>query len=141
MLATLALALPLTAPAATTMVSVDRPVVHLREGAGTRHDAVWKLARGYPLKVEARRDGWLKVRDFEGDTGWILGRLTARKPHVVVKVPVANVRKRPGTRSPRLGQAEYGEVLRTLERRGGWVRVRQDGGRTGWIARRLVWGW
>ena len=126
---------------AQTMVSVDRPVVNLREGAGTGHPASWQLAQGFPLKVIARRGGWLKVRDFENDTGWVLGRLTARKPHVIVKVPTANLRSRPSTRTAVKATLRYGEVLRTLERRGSWVRVRQDGGRTGWVARRLVWGW
>jgi hypothetical protein len=32
-------------------------------------------------------------------------------------------------------------VLRTLSHREGWVRVRQPGGPTAWVARRLVWGW
>jgi uncharacterized protein YgiM (DUF1202 family) len=136
------LILALTAAAhAQTLVSVDRPSVYLRDGPGTRHDALWKLSRGYPLQVLARKGGWLQVRDFEGDSGWILGRLTARKPHFVVKVPVANLRSGPGTRNRIVGRAEYGEVLRTLERRQGWVRVRPAQGAAGWVARRLLWGW
>lgn len=136
------LALVATAPAAAqTMVSVARPIVHMREGAGTAHAAKFRLPQGYPLKVVARRDGWLKVRDFENDTGWVLGRLTDREPHVVVKVPVANLRSAPGTRHRIVARADHGEVLRTLERREGWLRVRRDSGRSGWVARRLVWGW
>jgi SH3-like domain-containing protein len=142
-LLTLTLLGPLLATTATalTMVSVDRPEINMRDGAGTRHDALWKLSRGYPLQVLARKQGWLRVRDFEGDTGWVLGRLTARKPHMVVKVPRANLRRQPGTQHRRVGQAVYGEVLRTLDRRGDWVRVRQADGTTGWVARRLLWGW
>ena len=71
----------------------------------------------------------------------MLARLTARKPHVIVKASVVNLRQGPGTRHRRIGRAEYGEVLRTLAHRKGWVRVRQEGGRTGWVSRRLVWGW
>jgi len=126
---------------ALTMVSVDRPEINMRAGAGTSHAAQWTLARGYPLQVLARRSGWLQVRDFEGDTGWVLGRLTGNKPHVVVKVSTANLRAKPGTGHKLVGRASYGEVLRTLERREGWLRVRQAGGLTGWVARRLVWGW
>jgi uncharacterized protein YgiM (DUF1202 family) len=138
----LPLGLPLLAPAASrTMISISRPVVHLRAGAGTGYDALWKLSRGYPLQVLARQGGWVKVRDFENDVGWVLGRLTGQTPHHVVKVPVANVRRAPGTGSRIVGRAQYGEVLRTLERRDQWVRVRQDGGTTGWVARRLLWGW
>jgi len=126
---------------AQAMVSVDRPQVNLRTGPGTRFAAEWKLAAGYPLQVLDRRDGWLQVRDFEGDTGWVLARLTGRQPHVVVRVPVANMRGAPGTTARVVGRAEYGEVLRTLERRPGWLRVKRPGGPSGWVARQLVWGW
>lgn len=126
---------------AQTMVSVDRPKVNLRAGPGTQHAAEWTLAQGYPLQVLDRRNGWLQVRDFEGDSGWVLARLTGREPHVVVKVSSANIRSAPGTSARRLGQARYGEVLRTLDRRPGWLQVRQADGLTGWVARRLLWGW
>lgn len=64
------LALLATAPAAAqTMVSVARPVVNMREGAGTAYPATFRLPQGYPPKVVARRGGWLKVRDFENGTG------------------------------------------------------------------------
>ena len=126
---------------AQTMVSIDRSVVHLREGAGTQHDAVWKLSRGYPLKVIGKRGGWLRVRDFENDTGWVLARLTGRKAHRVVKVEVANLRSAAGTKARRIGQLHYGEVVRTLAHRPGWVRVKRHDGRIGWVARRLLWGW
>lgn len=126
---------------ALTMVSVDRPTVHLRAGAGTQHEARWRIVRGYPLQVLGRSAGWLKVRDFEGDTGWVLGRLTGRQPHLIVKVPVAHVRSAPGTKSRIVGRAAYGDVLRTLERRGPWVRVKPTAGATGWVARKLLWGW
>jgi SH3-like domain-containing protein len=132
----------LAAPAhAQSMVSVDRPSVYLREGPGTRNEALWKLSRGYPLQVLASKSGWLKVRDFEGDGGWILGRLTAKKPHFVVKVPVANIRRAPSTKQRIVAKAVYGEVLRTLERRRDWVRVRKANGTSGWVSRRLLWGW
>lgn len=71
----------------------------------------------------------------------MLGRLTHREPHVVVKVPVANLRGAPGTRHRIVARADCGEVLRTLERREGWLRVRRVSGRSGWVARRLVRGW
>ncbi|HVL59106.1 MAG TPA: SH3 domain-containing protein [Burkholderiaceae bacterium] len=134
----LAIALPAHA---RQMVSVDRPSIHMRSGAGTQHEALWKLNRGYPLLVIGRSGQWLKVRDFENDVGWVYRPLTGSKPHFVVKVKTANVRSGPGTRSRVVGKVHYGEVLRTLERRSGWVRVRQEGGPTGWVARSLLWGW
>jgi len=126
---------------AREMVSIDRPQVNLRSGAGTEHHAVWKLSQGYPLEVTGRQGNWLKVRDFEHDTGWVYRPLVSKKRHVIVKAAVANLRRTPSTRSPILGKTEYGDVLRHLEKRPGWIKVERDDGLTGWIARHLLWGW
>lgn len=134
-------ALGAAASHAQQMVSVARPEVNMRSGPGTRFDAVWSLIRGYPLRVIGRRGGWLKVRDFEGDQGWVFRPLTARTPHYIVKAQDANLRARPSTRSRIVGRLSYGDVLRTLGKRAGWVRVRQANGASGWVARSLLWGW
>lgn len=127
---------------AQRMVSVDRPEINMRDGPGTQHTALWSLVRGYPLEVLGRKGNWYRVRDFERDTGWVYRPLTStKKPHHIVKSKVANVRSGPGTRYRVIGKAVYGEVLRTLEKRDGWVKVSQSGGSSGWVARRLLWGW
>jgi SH3-like domain-containing protein len=126
---------------AREMVSVAKAEINMRAGAGTQHEALWALSRGYPLEVTGRQGKWLKVRDFENDSGWVYRPLVGNTPHVVVKSRVANVRSAPNTRSRILGKADHGEVLRTLEHRNDWVRVQREGGLKGWIARRLLWGW
>ncbi|NDP40747.1 MAG: SH3 domain-containing protein [Rhodoferax sp.] len=126
---------------ARDMVSVAKSEINMRTGASTRHSVVWALSTGYPLEVTARKGKWLKVRDFEKDTGWVYRPLVNKKPHVIVKSSVANVRSTPSTGGRILGKAPYGEVLRTLEHRNNWVKVQRDGGLKGWIAKRLVWGW
>lgn len=126
---------------AREMVSVARSEVNMRSGPGTRHAAQWALSRGYPLTVVAQRGGWIQVSDFENDRGWLLRSLTNKTPHHIVKASIANLRSAPGTRTRIVGKASYGDVLRTLERRGDWVKVRSERGTTGWVARRLVWGW
>ncbi|MBE0475383.1 SH3 domain-containing protein, partial [Rhodoferax sp.] len=107
---------------AREMVSVAKAEINMRAGAGTQHEALWKLTLGYPLEVTGRQGEWLKVRDFENDSGWVYRPLVAKTPHMVVKSRVANVRSAPNTRSRVIGQADHGEVLRTLEHRNDWVR-------------------
>lgn len=140
----LALLITLTAPntaAAADKVSVANAEVNLRSGPGTQHAARWVLSRGYPLEVIERRGEWLKVRDFEGDEGWIHRSVTHRVPHHVVKVDRAQLRKGPGTEHSRLTTLERGEVLRTRHRDDRWVKVETSDGQSGWVARSLLWGW
>ncbi|MCB2018986.1 MAG: SH3 domain-containing protein [Hydrogenophaga sp.] len=136
-----ALALPAGSALAQSMVSVRPQSIHMRDGPGTRHDALWLVSRGYPLKVVGRKGNWLKVRDFEGDGGWVSRPLTSTTPYHIVKVSKANLRSGPGTSFRIKGSVQYGETLRTLQKKDGWVKVRHDTIGQGWISRKLVWGW
>jgi SH3-like domain-containing protein len=126
---------------AQQMVSVKGSMLNMRSGPSTNTDVLWELQRGYPLQVVQRKNRWVQVRDFEGDTGWVASSLTGRTPHHVVKVNNANLRKGPGTQHRIVGKANYGELLRTKEKRGGWVRVERPTGDNGWISKKLLWGW
>jgi len=136
----LGLVAPLAAQA-REMVSTARVDVPMRTGPSARHAAKWTLSRGYPLTVTGRQGAWLRVRDFENDQGWVLRSHTGATPHHVAKASVLNIRGTPSTRGRIVGKAAYGDVLRTLERRGDWVKVRHERGTVGWVSRRLVWGW
>ena len=126
---------------AQTMVSIDRNTVNMRASASTKATILFELGKGYPLEVISRKGNWLQVRDFENDKGWIYRPLVGKTAHLVVKVDIANVRSSPNTNSRILGKVEYGELLRTLDRRSQWVRVQQENGSRGWVSRGLLWGW
>lgn len=134
------LALCVASAQAQDMVSVQGSTVNMREAPSTNSAVLWELRRGYPLQVTQRQGNWLAVKDFEGDTGWVARSLTGRTPHHVVKSKVANMRSGPGTQHGVVGRLEYGELLRTVEKRGEWVRVEREQGGSGWVASRLLWG-
>lgn len=137
-----ALAAPLAhAQTASSMVSVKGSTLNMRSGPGTHTEVLWELQQGYPLQIIQRKGGWLQVRDFENDSGWVAGRLTGRTPHHIVKARVANIRSGPGTQHAVVGKVQYGDLLRTREKRAEWVRVERTSGKGGWIAKRLLWGW
>ncbi len=125
---------------AQSMVSVKGSTLNMREGPGTHTAVLWELKQGYPLQITGRKGSWVRVRDFEGDTGWVARSLTGNSPHHVVKSRVANLRSGPGTQHRIVGKVEYGELLRTREKRADWVRVERSEGVSGWIAKRPLWG-
>lgn len=127
---------------AQTMVSVKGSTVNMRSGPSTQNPILWELRQGYPLRVLRRQGNWLEVSDFENDKGWVARSLVGAAPHHVVKSRTANIRRGPGTQHAVVGQADYGDVLRTREKREGWVRVEHTAnGTSGWISSRLLWGW
>lgn len=139
-LATGAVALP-SAALAQEFVSVKGNTVNVRAKPNTRAAVQWELSKGYPLQVTARQGQWLKVRDYESALGWVHRPLTSTQPHHVVKARTANLRNGPGTNHRVVGKLEQHEVVRTLEKRSGWAKVRSSGGTQGWVARNLLWGW
>lgn len=133
----------LTAPAALAaeMVSAAGNTLNMREGPGTGYPARWTVDKGYPFKVLARKGKWLKVSDFEGDTGWVYGSMTSKSRHHVVSAASATLRAAPNGRAAVVLRARRGDVLRSLRQRGRWLQVRHERGPVGWVAKSRVWGW
>lgn len=138
--ALLALCLCTAAAHAQEMVSIAGSTVNMREGPTLDSTVLWELQRGYPLRVTERRGDWLAVRDFEDDTGWVARSLTSTEPYHIVKGKTLNMRKGPGTEHEVVAELAHGELLKTLDKQDEWVRVERYDGATGWVARRLVWG-
>lgn len=123
------------------MVSTNQEVVNIRSAPSTSSPVRWQLGKGFPLKVISSSGNWYKVSDFEKDAGWIYAPLTSSTAHLIVKTTVVNLRSGPGTSYRIIGKAKYGVVFRTLKRVKGWVKVQHKSGLSGWVARRLLWGW
>ena len=123
------------------MVSIRGESVNMRSGPGLHTQPLWRLQKGYPLRVIKRQGKWLKVQDFENDQGWIYRPLTSPTPHYIVKGKIVNIRSGPGRQHRVISHVARGDLLRTLGKKTAWVKVKLPNGRSGWIAKRLVWGW
>lgn len=131
----------LTPTLAQNMVSIKGSSVNMRASPSTQADVLWELEKGYPLKVLKRQGRWLQVQDFENDRGWVARSLTGNTPHHIVTAKVANLRKGPGLNHAVVGRAESMELLRTIDKKSSWVNVERATGETGWISKKLLWGW
>ena len=139
------LSLLLSTPALGAMLSINGDMVNIRSGPGKNYRVKYKYGRGFPLKVVSRKGQWVKVQDFENDTGWVHRDLLKKKGHMVVKVfrnknKKINIRSGPGTNYRIVGRAYYGVVFSTVKQQRGWVQVRHNSGLQGWVKRSLVWG-
>lgn len=138
MLLALGVASASAAPGDYVRVKVE--TANVRKQPTPRAEALWQVYENDPLKVLAERGAWLKVRDFEGEEGWVYAPLTDERPAVIVTASVANVRSGPGTSHPVAYTADRGVAFRVLRTRGEWLEVEHADGERGWLHRTLVWG-
>lgn len=131
----------LSSAAHAEMVSINHDKAKMLSGPGEKYTTKWELDVGYPLKVISRKGNWLKVTDYESDTGWVHKKLVAKTPYVIVKDKKTVIRDSPGENQAAVANADRGVVLRTIKHKKGWVQVRHESGLVGWIRRDRLWGW
>lgn len=127
------------------MLSINGEDINMRSGPGTQHEALWVIGSGFPVETVSTKGEWLQVKDFEGSTGWVKKSMTRNTPHMIVKANKGtteqiNVRSEPNNKAKVVAKAHYGVVFKTLEKKGGWVKVEHGQEVTGWVEASLLWG-
>jgi len=127
------------------MRSTDGEKIELRTGPGENYSVKWEYGNGFPVKMLSQKGKWIKVQDFENDSGWINSSMLNKVPHAIVKVNKGknkkiSIRRGPGPKYDIIGQAYYGVVFEKKKQDKGWVKVKHESGLEGWIEASLLWG-
>lgn len=121
-------------------VSVMKDGTNIRTGPSTDDQVAMELFQGYPLKVVEKKGDWIKISDFENDTGWIYKTLVGPGNTVIVNTQKAiNMRSEPSTSSAIVANIERGVVLTKVSSKGDWVKVKHTKGTEGWVHKTLLW--
>ncbi len=122
------------------MVSLRAEEVNVRTGPGVQYPVSWVFKmKSMPVEIIAEYDTWRKIRDYEGEEGWIhRAMLTGRRSLVVMKTetPMRDEPDEGGTVVARLAQGMVGEID---ECNAGWCHV-STRGYDGWVLRSASWG-
>ena len=66
-------------------VSLKKEKVNVRRGPSSDHPVAWVFQRkGLPVEIVAEFDNWRRIRDSDGEEGWILRSLLTGKRTAVV---------------------------------------------------------
>jgi SH3-like domain-containing protein len=121
--------------------SVSENAAVLYDAPSAKANKLYIVNNGYPVEVVVAVEGWVKVRDVNGDLTWIESKNLTDRHTVMVKVPLAQVRQTADDNAPVVFQAQQNVILDLMEvTSGGWLRVRHRDGQTGFVKVGQVWG-
>ncbi len=121
-------------------VTFRAPAANLRTGPGKRYPIDWVIAaKGWPVEVIAEVDQWRKVRDWDGDTGWVNRIMLSGKRSVLVKTDNAKLRDDPGDNARAIATIKthaHGQIKTCAK---DWCKI-DFGSESGWLPVKDLWG-
>jgi SH3-like domain-containing protein len=128
-------------PASPHFVSLRADKVYMREGPSKEHRIKWVYWRkGLPLEVVASFDVWRRVRDVDGETGWIhTSMLSDIRTVMVTGTGMAQLRENESAGAAVIAQVQPGAIGRVRRCRAAACEIGFDGAE-GWLERTRLWG-
>jgi SH3-like domain-containing protein len=124
-------------------VSLKAEKVNVRRGPSSDHAVAWVFKRkGLPVEIVAEFENWRRIRDSDGEEGWILQNMLSGKRTAIVSP------WRLHQTMPMLAETGGGSVIAKISTgvvgdvdtcTGEWCRV-SAGGYEGWIEQAMLWG-
>ncbi len=122
-------------------VSLRSDKVFVRTGPALRYPIKWVFKKeGLPVEVIQEFDTWRKIRDIDGEEGWIHQSLLSGKRAVLVQAPEAvALARNPEAGADKVALLEPSVVAQLIRCEGTLCEV-SAGGYKGWAPRNLLWG-
>ena len=114
--------------------------VNLRAGPGVRYPVLWKYQRrGLPVEITTEFEHWRRIRDWQGEEGWIHRSMLSSRRFLIVTDETRNLHQRPDPDSRLIARLAPG-VLGQIDRcKKAWCSVRLPD-YEGWLRRQEFWG-
>ncbi len=126
-------------------VSLAKDKTNVRAGPGQKYPIKWALNRkSLPVEVILEFDHWRKIKDHEGQVGWVFHTLLSGKRTAIIKGsdPAYAYEKPFYDNSKKSRVSMYLEPLAQVnieECKGVWCKVFVSG-YSGWMQKNLLWG-
>ena len=125
-------------------VSLKAEKVNVRRGPSSDHPVSWVFQRkGLPVEIVAEFENWRRIRDSDGEEGWILqNMLTGKRTAMMAPwkqgqtIPLYDTPNQAGALVAKVGAGVVGEVFSCT---GEWCEV-TAGGYDGFVEQTQLWG-
>ena len=121
-------------------VSLNADKIYVRTGPGQRYPIKWVFKKkGLPVEIVLEYDVWRKIKDRDGEVGWIhKSLLSGRRTGIIQGKKRIQVHQKPKPDSRLVAYVEPGVVggLRKCET--SWCEF-EAAGYKGWVEREAIW--
>lgn len=122
-------------------VTVRAGRVNVRRGPSMDQDVVWTYVRpGQPVEIIAEYDSWRRIRDSNGETGWVKSAMLDGKRNVILTGRVNTaILNGPRADAGVVAYASPGLVAKLVACEGEWCEINARG-YDGYVSRDRLWG-
>ena len=125
-------------------VSLKAEKVNVRRGPSSDHPVAWVFQRkGLPVEIVAEFENWRRIRDSEGEEGWILQSMLAGKRTAVVAPwrgqQLTSLHSAAGNNSSVRANLAAGAMGEVSNCDGKWCEI-SAGGYDGYVQQDMLWG-
>ncbi|MCC6597325.1 MAG: SH3 domain-containing protein [Alphaproteobacteria bacterium] len=122
-------------------VSVASDEVFVRTGPGQRYPVEWVYRKkGVPVEIILEYDVWRKIKDFNGQVGWVHHTLlSGRRAAFILGNETMPLYKKPVQDEHIQAYAEARTLVSVEQCNGQWCFVNASGYK-GWIVQNKLWG-
>ena len=121
-------------------LSLKNNEVNLRQGPSFEYPIKFIYIKKYlPVEVLDKSETWIKIRDFENNSGWIhTSQLSKKKTAICIKNNSV-LYKKPTIFSKPIAKLEIGRLVLIKKCKEEWCKI-ASGGFSGWIFKGSLWG-
>ena len=125
-------------------VSLKAEKVNVRRGPSSDHPVAWVFQRkGLPVEIVAEFENWRRVRDSDGEEGWILQNMLAGKRTAEIapwkQGQNIELMKSPASGAGVVAEVGSGVVAEVENCNGDWCEL-SAGGYDGFVQQTQLWG-
>lgn len=122
-------------------VTVSSNEAYVRAGPGKKYPIQWVFKRsGIPVEITLEFDHWRKVKDFEGQEGWIHKSLLSGKRNAMINAEdQVSLLRKAEEGSKLIAYLQPDVIVKLEECRPIWCRIEASGYK-GWVAKENLWG-
>ena len=114
--------------------------VNLRTGPGTRYPIDWVFThQGMPVEITAEYEMWRRVRDAEGDEGWVHKNALSGKRFIIVTGSTRELRRDPDTNAAIAAHLQAGAIGQLASCTKDWCKIKFDAAK-GYLPKSDFWG-